>query len=727
MRRPFVPWVVLGIGLTLGVVGSNPALAAVGDDDLEQVRPESGSKIARIDRATESVTDGATIYLNDHDGGPFFIYGTSTGGRRPDWGERLSVVPNTPAPLEIRSIEFSISVSANTTLVTEFDIWDVYNTAASPVNSGLLRSEEGNFGTVAANPVGLFYRQIPFLFSSPIPLSDPSVFVEFKYKTTTGAGAPLNLAVRPVADTNVAGPQIGTSEDDVYTDQNADGIFTFSAPNAGDRRQTSSSACSPTNLCATNWNFHIRGAANPNVIDPGIDLFETPAGGASFFNNSWPRGFFDNDDFGDPCSPPGNYTSDVYSSGIVLKGLPVFNDGGLQPTDTILRRLATATLPSPGSSATIPVEIVAMSLVSQTPITVVYRSGGTTVSTQWDVSVCLSDEPQSQGSMTIVKGACANEGGTYTATVPVLPKITFTLRGTPPNPLCSGTITHDYGTLLLPAVVYAQTAGRWYSSAPPALGLIEDPAGGTNVDPNCDGVVEPLALPPTSSNFHAGVRAPRCPADATCNSVGDGIKRIDTFVAQTPDLSNLALLPAETSVADNDADGIPNLGDNCPNVANPLQQDSDGDYAGNSCDNCASICNPGQQNADGDAFGDACDCGPLDPTNSPPDIQSLNFTQPRPDKQTISWVANPPATSYDVVRGTLASFPVGPGGAPESCLGNNLAAATVTDGTTPATGTAGYFYVVRGDNSCGLGNYGKTHTNPGPALNGAARSTTTCP
>src|SRR5262245_25920027 len=172
--------------------------------------PQPGKKLVPVGYDAESAQDGATIYLNDHVGGPFVFFGTS--GRRPDWGEHITLVPNPPAPLEIRSIEFSVHVDSTTTLLTEFDIWDTYNTAASPVNSGLLRTAEANYGTVPPNDsVDTFYSQVLFPFATPVALADTSVFVQFKFKTASGAGAPLNLACLPIADVNSAGPNLGTS------------------------------------------------------------------------------------------------------------------------------------------------------------------------------------------------------------------------------------------------------------------------------------------------------------------------------------------------------------------------------------------------------------------------------------------------------------------------------------------------------------------------------------
>jgi len=62
-----------------------------------------------------------------------------------------------------------------------------------------------------------------------------------------------------------------------------------------------------------------------------------------------------------------------------------------------------------------------------------------------------------------------------------------------------------------------------------------------------------------------------------------------------------------TVAPDADADEVPDFADNCPTVANPLQEDGDGDGIGDVCDNCPAISNPTQTDVDNDGDGDVCD------------------------------------------------------------------------------------------------------------------------
>jgi len=63
---------------------------------------------------------------------------------------------------------------------------------------------------------------------------------------------------------------------------------------------------------------------------------------------------------------------------------------------------------------------------------------------------------------------------------------------------------------------------------------------------------------------------------------------------------------------DFDLDGVPDVNDNCVEVANADQMNSDADDYGDACDNCIDAANADQIDSDADDYGDACDCDELD-------------------------------------------------------------------------------------------------------------------
>ncbi len=85
-------------------------------------------------------------------------------------------------------------------------------------------------------------------------------------------------------------------------------------------------------------------------------------------------------------------------------------------------------------------------------------------------------------------------------------------------------------------------------------------------------------------------------------------------------LKALAVRSGDVVPTDSDSDGILNQSDNCPDIANPLQEDNDQDLTGDVCDpdddndgvldpsdNCQFIANPSQDDNDKDNIGDVCD------------------------------------------------------------------------------------------------------------------------
>ena len=82
---------------------------------------------------------------------------------------------------------------------------------------------------------------------------------------------------------------------------------------------------------------------------------------------------------------------------------------------------------------------------------------------------------------------------------------------------------------------------------------------------------------------------------------------------------------------DDDADGIDDAVDNCPQNANQSQRDTEGDGEGDPCDldddndgvtdqadNCRFVANAEQRDTDGDSVGDACDPEPTAPSSGRP-------------------------------------------------------------------------------------------------------------
>jgi hypothetical protein len=99
------------------------------------------------------------------------------------------------------------------------------------------------------------------------------------------------------------------------------------------------------------------------------------------------------------------------------------------------------------------------------------------------------------------------------------------------------------------------------------------------------------------------------------NSCGESV--MGQFVTAGP------VNPASACTAVNDdfdTDGVTDLNDNCPLVANPTQADDDMDFSGNLCDNCPADTNGDQLNSDGDSFGDICDNCPADNNESQADV-----------------------------------------------------------------------------------------------------------
>jgi hypothetical protein len=84
------------------------------------------------------------------------------------------------------------------------------------------------------------------------------------------------------------------------------------------------------------------------------------------------------------------------------------------------------------------------------------------------------------------------------------------------------------------------------------------------------------------------------------------------------DVADDCPLVADPTQADADRDGVGDACDTCPGVVSDDRRDRDADGVGDACDDCVATPNPDQIDADGDGVGDASEEGP----NGPPDTDA---------------------------------------------------------------------------------------------------------
>ncbi len=237
----------------------------------------------------------------------------------------------------------------------------------------------------------------------------------------------------------------------------------------------------------------VAGYAGAQIIDPGVDLFETPGLGMTEVELHLPADFFG------PGSDP--FDGIVALRGRSLGQMKDFSDmdhmpmGSLGPTSTIVERKAQALLTGPGSSAIVPIEIVALNLVSVAPIVVTY---GGLFPEPWNVQVSLSsNDPQLEGEMTIYQEY--DNGGTYEASLPVTPRLTFTqVEGTGEAVIDPGPMEIMETPIIPPAPAFAEAC--WSYDVPFPIVRSE---GTVLVDHDANPAT-PYRLVKPSSNFVAG-------------------------------------------------------------------------------------------------------------------------------------------------------------------------------------------------------------------------------
>jgi hypothetical protein len=164
-------------------------------------------------------------------------------------------------------------------------------------------------------------------------------------------------------------------------------------------------------------------AAVADGEQPGFNLFRTDPNSTqlNFSATPIPADFFD------PGSDPFHGIMHMRGEPLAASALcppppTLCPDDDLNVFDTVVERLGTAVLPGLGSTDTIDIELVELSLRSIAPSTVTYNGGLNPE--LWDVEACNSPSGSPPGTMTITHATA--EGGTFTSELPVTPLFRFT-------------------------------------------------------------------------------------------------------------------------------------------------------------------------------------------------------------------------------------------------------------------------------------------------------------
>ena len=150
---------------------------------------------------------------------------------------------------------------------------------------------------------------------------------------------------------------------------------------------------------------------------------------------------------------------------------------------------------------------------------------------------------------------------------------------------------------------------------------------------------------------------------------------------------------------DGDGDEVHDVIDNCDSAVNFDQADADADGIGDACES---------EDGDGDGTPDAQDCAPSDPSAAEPptEVASLRV-EPSAGGITLSWTSQGSGVRYDVAGDTLAELRSTAGTSGAGCRVDDLTAPSWEDTRSGPPADEGWYYLVRAQNACGAGIYGR--------------------
>ena len=329
-------------------------------------------------------------------------------------------------------------------------------------------------------------------------------------------------------------------------------------------------------------------------------------------------------------------------------------------------------------------------LLASTGVELVAETGSRTIFE----NEILVEAAAGRASSDLIQGSGTNSPGSVTTTftvTPEFPRVTLITMIAPSPDWFAGTA----GLPLFQGGRYRD--GLIYSLQPYDAGSDD----GTNyTSSNAESTPHVPVFEITGFPFEVGNSAP--PVGSYTFTI-IGVDGLPPYEDQDGDgLSNLreAELGSDPRLANSDSDSLNDNVDNCPLLANALQDDTDADGTGDICDNCTSLANTLQVDNDFDGEGDLCDT----------DDGFLHFTTIT--KGNLQWQDDSIYTGYSVYRGDLAALrstgeytqdETGDVPAKRFC---SVSGSTLSDPYTPAAGEA-VFYLVTGDSGSSENDLGR--------------------